>query len=477
MCRRLLTAAVLLLAASSAAAAPRPNVVLVLTDDLSTRLMPYLPGLRRMVAEPGLELGMVVTTPVCAPSRASILTGKYAHNHRVSGNLLAPFRHRGGEESTFAVWLQRAGYTTGYFGKYLNGYGVKLAYVPPGWDRWASGIRLPNRSEYEVLAEGGARRIVRGVYDVDFYAGATRRFVATAPEPFIAVWAPLAPHGPFNSAPRHRGRFDTIELRWPPSFSGDEDAAAKLLRTRLEMMLAVEEGVAGILRALERRGALEHTYVFFTSDNGVFMGEHGLDAGKGLPYEEASRVPLYVRGPGVRVGRSDALVGTHDLAPTFAELAGVPLPDDVDGTSMVPLFAAEPAAPWRERLLLEFWVLFRQQEGWQGLLTRDVKYARWNDGRCMVLDVARDPDELHPRSCSAEDAPYARAVRDLAACRGRACGRLEGGVVGVAAALEDGLDVARASCDQRPPALVPTPAASRAPSLLPGARELGAVTQ
>lgn len=467
MIRRLLAAALLLLVVSTTAAAQQPpNILFILTDDLSPRLMPYLPRLREMLAEPGLELGMVATTPVCAPSRVSMLTGQYAHNHGITGNFLKPFHARGGEYETFATWLQRAGYTTGYFGKYVNGYGGNLSYVPPGWDRWTSGIRMLHRADYHVLRENGEVSHVQRVYDVDLFAIETARFLASAPEPFLAVWAPLAPHGPFASAKRHRGRFDDLEIKWPPSFSADRDEVGKLVRTRLEMMLAVEEGVEMLLDVLRERGVLDRTYVFFTTDNGVFMGEHGLDAGKGQPYEEASRIPLYVRGPGVRKGRSDALVASQDIAPTFAELAGVPVPDSVDGRSMVPLLSAEPEMPWRDRLLLEFWAL-QKHLVWKGLRTNDVKYARWNDGPCMVFDLIRDPDEMHPRPCGPEDEVYAQTVKKMSRCRGRACSLLEGGLVGSAAALEQGLDVERAVCAE--PALIAAPRATRAPTLLPAA--------
>jgi arylsulfatase A-like enzyme len=399
-------------------------VVLILTDDLSGRLMPYFPGLRKMLPEQGLELGLVVTTPVCGPSRASILTGQYAHNHGVLVNGLNNFRKRGREDQTFATWLHAAGYETGYFGKYLNGYGRQSGvYVPPGWDRWLSGVESRGRFHFQTIAEDGTRTKIRGRYDVDVYADAAARFVASAREPFLAVWAPMSPHGPFASAPRHHGRFDHVEIEWPASFRGDRAAIEQNVRTRLEMMLAVEEGTAAILRALEERGALDRTYVFFTTDNGVFAGEHGFGAGKGQPYEEASVVPLYVRGPGVRVGHDDALVATHDFAPTIAELAGVPIPAHVDGRSMKPLFASERDGPWRERVLLEFWMLDRKGS-WRGLRTRDVKYARWPDGRCLLFRIDRDPDEMSPLDCT-EAVDLERMATRLAKCRGRACVELE----------------------------------------------------
>jgi arylsulfatase A-like enzyme len=363
----------------------RPNIVFVLLDDMNARLLPYLPGLAKLLPESGLTLEMTIPTPVCSPSRATILTGRYAHNTGVKrngprGGGVWAFRRNGSEASTFAVWLRDA-----------------------------------------VFEDGAPVGVVEDVYDSDYFAAAAAEWVASAPEPFLAAWWPMAPHGPFVSPPRHRGRFDDVALEFAPSFAVDRADVEALTRTRLEMMLGVEEGVAALLAALEKRGALDRTYVFFTSDHGLFMGEHGFPAGKGEAYEETTRVPLFVRGPGVPVGRSDALIAGTDLAPTFAAIAGAPVPPGVDGRSFLPVLHGAALARPRKRVLLEWF----DQDGsspWLALRGRDEKIVRAADGSCKRFALDADPYEMQPQECDPETAARAAAqIERLATCAGRAC--------------------------------------------------------
>lgn len=429
-----------LVASAAAAVSPtaahgalrRPNLILILTDDLSTRLLPHLPGLQRQLAQAGMSFELTIPTAVCAPSRASILTGRYAHNHRVLSNGwrsgAKAFRQSGNEERTFAVWLADAGYTTGYLGKYLNGYDPKRYWVPPGWDRWLSQTWTDfSRTDFQVVDERGVQHTVRGTYDTDYFAQAACDFVATARTPFLAVWAPMAPHSPYEPAARHRGALRELRFDWPPSFEADPEELARLTRTRLEMMLAVEEGIECLLQALDARGLLADTYVFFTSDNGFFMGEHGFAGGKGGLFEEATRVPLFVRGPEVPVGASDALVAAQDIAPTLAELAGASAPDDLDGRSLVPLLAGDASAPRRRRVLLEHWSGYDVPLGRGLRLPRD-KVVLPVDGPCTYFDLERDPYEMSGTSCEAPAVRGELARLDaLAHCAGRTCRELEDG--------------------------------------------------
>ncbi len=415
---------------TQAGAQDKPNIVFVLTDDLNARILPYLPRLSWMLASKGMTLQLTAPTPVCAPSRASILTGKYAHNHDVrtngvwAGGIIA-LNHHGNEERTYAVWLHDAGYTTGHFGKYTNGHQLPWWGVPPGWDAWVSyGTSDMSRRNFMTLEPNGVSRAVAD-YDTDFFAAEAASFVASAPEPFLAVFSPMSPHGPFIPAPRHRGLFHGTVFAWPPSFDGDVRWMERRTRTRLEMMLPVEEGIEQILGALEARGVLDRTYVFFTSDHGIFMGEHGYREGKGGYNEETTQVPLFVTGPGVPVGTSDTLLSINDLAPTFAELAGVPVPDDVDGRSFAPLLRGEPLVNERKRILLEWFDSFGRVD-WQGLRTPTRKYVRWSDGRCKTFQLDEDPYEQHERSCDGEWAQQAAEWLDaLGSCSGAACVTLE----------------------------------------------------
>jgi len=405
----------------------RPNIVFVLVDDMNTRLLPYLPRLAELTRAKGMSFAMTVPTPVCAPSRATILTGKYAHNTSVTrngprGGGIWGFQKSGSEASTFAVWLHEVGYRTGFFGKYLNEHGRAGTEMPPGWDRWVGYGKMSfSRVGFETLEDGGVTRAIGKTYDTDFFAREAAQWVATAPEPFLAVWMPMAPHGPFVAPQRHRGRFDDVKLTWPPSFSADPTEVEPLTRTRLEMMLGIEDGLAELIAALEKRGALARTYVVFTSDHGLFMGEHGFAAGKGEPYEETTQVPLFVRGPGVPIGSSDALVASTDLAPTFAAIAGAPIPPDVDGRSFLPLLHGQEWPQPRKRFLLEWW----DPDGsspWLGLRTAKQKFVRYADGTCKSFQLDADPYEMQSGPCDDAFAKQSASFIDrLVACSGASC--------------------------------------------------------
>jgi len=430
---RFLVVAILLLCAACERS-PRPeraNILFVLADDLNTRLLPYLPGLGKMLPARGLALQMSIPTPVCAPSRATILTGRYAHNTKVKGNGPArggvwAFERTGADKNTFAVWLRDVGYHTGFFGKYLNEQELADHAVPPGWERWVGyGKMTTSRTGYSVIEDDGKERVVEKEYDSDFFAARANEWLETVPEPFLAMWTPMVPHGPFVPPARHKGRYNGVQFKWPPSFAADEQEVAQLTRTRLEMMLGLEDGLRALLATLEKRGLLDRTYVFFTSDHGLFMGEHGFAAGKGESYDETTRVPLFVRGPGVPVGRSDALVASTDLAPTIAAIAGAAVPPNVDGRSILPLLLGEDLAEPRRRVLLEWF----DQDGtspWLAVREANDKFVRLKDGACLHFDLRNDPYEMSPAPCDAEQAKRTSATVDLLAkCSGAACAEVE----------------------------------------------------
>ena len=373
--------------------AEAPNIIVIPTDDLaawdlSPRMVERMPNLKKEMVEGGTTFeNSFVTNSVCCPSRATILRGQYAHNHQVLTN--APplggaerFRISGGDASTAATWLQEDGYRTSFFGKYLNAYYGD--YVPPGWDEWygISGNFLSNS-----LNENGA--VIN--YDPDDYhlddvlsekasdyvertAGADPPFFTTD-RPFLMWLGTKAPHQPATPAPRHADTLKDLELPRPPSFD-EEDVRDKpgwirdnppleaeqvqyleeLNRERLRSMMAVDDMIGDLFDSLRETGELDDTYVFFMSDNGFHLGQHRLGAGKWTAYEEDIRVPLIVRGPGVPEGKKlPHMVLNNDLAPTFADLAGVDPPGFVDGRSLAPLLDGSPAPEeeWRQRFLVE----------------------------------------------------------------------------------------------------------------------------
>lgn len=429
--RLLLASVALVAAACTRSEPPRPNIVFVLTDDLNVRLLPYLPRIAHLLPEQGMTLDMHVSTPVCAPSRATMLTGKYAHNSGVKNNGVWvggvwALRKDGQEGRLLPVWLQAAGYRTGMFGKYINGHDGPEVDVPQGWDRYVgyAKVTLP-RVGVGVIEEDGGIHSIGERYDTEYFAEQTVRWVETAPEPFFAMWSPMAPHGPFVAPPKYRNKLEGFTPEWPPSFSGDAARIAERTRTRLQMMLGVEDGLEALIAALEKRGILDRTYVVFTSDHGIFAGEHGIPEGKGEPYDENLRVPLYVRGPGVPVGRSDALITNADLAPTFAAIAGATVPADVDGRSFLPLLHGQPLAQPRRRMLLE-WYSGTGDVLWRGLRTPERKFVRYADGRCLSFALASDPYEMTSGPCDDAFARESDAFIDrLATCSGAACVAIE----------------------------------------------------
>ena len=377
----------------------RPNILFVLTDDLDYASTQKMPQITSLVAQEGLSFEEAfVSHPVCCPSRATILTGLYDHNHHVLGNGpprggFQKFVSEGHEENTIAVHLQEeGGYRTAFFGKYLNQYPNQdePTHVPPGWDEWYAKMAVLEEDgdrddqrlyDYEINENGEV--VSYGSEEEDFYTDVLSRqatdFIRrAAPEeqPFFAYIAPTAPHPPATPAQRHKGAFADEEAPRPPSFN-EEDVSDKpsgirsrdplseedlseideRYQNRLESMLAVDEMVASLIRELEAAGELENTYIFFSSDNGFEQGEHRIPGGKDRPYEESAHVPLFVRGPGIAAGsKVEQLVLNTDFAPTFADLAKVEFV--ADGRSLVPLLlrgedGEASSSSWRSSILLE----------------------------------------------------------------------------------------------------------------------------
>jgi N-acetylglucosamine-6-sulfatase len=374
---------------ASAEPAERPNIIMILTDDLDTESLSHMPNLRALVTEQGTTFdNAFVTDSLCCPSRSTILRGQYPHNHDILSNEppsggFEKFRSLGRQNSTIATWLQDAGYRTVLIGKYLNGYDTTQ--VPPGWDEWYG---IAGNYESTDLNENG--KIVS--YDpasyylddvlaekaVDFVGGRGRggppSFFRPG-KPFFMWLGTQAPHAPADPAHRDEDALPGVSLPRTPSFNegdvSDKPAwindnpplnpdqitrAEDLYRKRLQSMLAVDDMIGRIVDALHETGELDNTYLFFTSDNGYHLGQHRLTSGKWTAYEEDIRVPLIVRGPGVPKGQTlDQLVLNNDFAPTFAELAGAETPEFVDGRSLVPLLGDDPppTQDWRQAFLVE----------------------------------------------------------------------------------------------------------------------------
>jgi N-acetylglucosamine-6-sulfatase len=401
-----------------------------------------------------------VSFPLCCPSRASFLTGEYAHNHGVLSN----DPKDGGfdsfeDDSDLPVWLQDAGYRTGFYGKYLNGYGWTAlgndpAYVPPGWDSWEA---LTNHTEYQLYdydlnVDGDVEHHDDDPsdYQTTVLGHDAQRFIASSPhrQPFFLFVAPSAPHdeGVLENkgakrnprpAPQDRNAFADAALPRPPSFNeadvddkprfvrrepplsqGQINRLQTLYRSRLESLLGVDRLVKGLVGQLRRSGQLANTVIFFASDNGYLLGEHRLE-GKDRVYEESVRIPFLVRGPGFDSGvDSEHLVANIDFAPTVLDLAGLRQPSSVDGESL-----RRVGGDWRRSLLLEV----PQDRGFEAVRTSDWLFADYFDGGTELYDLGRDPAELENVR---KDPDYAHVIDHLAPildslekCAGKECRR------------------------------------------------------
>ncbi len=440
------------------ASADRPNMIFVLADDLDYASAQQMPNLRSLLIEEGTSFENAFTSmSLCCPSRATILTGQYAHNSGIKGNKppdggFEVFRDEGLEEATIAARLQEeGGYQTGFFGKYLNGYGADdPTHVPPGWDEWYG--KLDEQKLYDYSLNENGEEVSYGSETEDFYtdvlSGQAADFVRrAAPEdqPFFAFVAPTAPHGPATPAERHEGEFADEEAPRPPSFN-EEDVSDKpswrqedeLLseeeisgidahhQKRLESMLAVDEMVGALVEELEAAGELDNTFITFTSDNGWFAGEHRFEEGKDRVYEESAHVPLFVRGPGVPAGAGvEELTLNTDFAPTSAELAGIEFLD-ADGRSMAPLLRGEDP-PWRSSILMEGFV-GKGDRVYGAARTETHKYVEYGNGEEELYDLRNDPYELQSLHESADPAlieDLKARLEALESCSGEDCREAE----------------------------------------------------
>jgi N-acetylglucosamine-6-sulfatase len=435
---------------------PRPDIVVVLADDLDARTSGLLPRIPALMAQPGLTFSRAyVVESLCSPSRATLLTGQYPHNHGVvyndapAGGFPA-FHSR--EGSTVATWLKGAGYHTALVGKYMNGFpiGVPDSYVPPGWDYWYGHLSaFEDHRYYDYWVNDGGTVVRHGAspeeYSTDLESKRAVEFIereAGDPEPIFLLLTPEAPHAPAFYTDRHatefhdegcarNASFNEADVRdkpaWvrgiPPMTEAEIREADRFEQSRLKSMRAVEEELEQVILTLQATGRLAHTFIFYTSDNGLLMGEHRAVGRKSNHYEESIRVPLIVRGPGVPAGRTVTQLALNvDLAPTFAELAGAPVPDSVDGRSLVPLLrdGASPAASWRTDFLVEHW-----GEGPSyALRTADWLYAELESGEKELYDMARDPWQVDSRHRDVDPEfmlPFSRRIAALQSCRGAAC--------------------------------------------------------
>jgi len=401
------------------------NIVFVLIDDqrydaLSITGHPYLetPKIDDLARNGLLCENAFVTTSLCSPSRASILTGQYAHVHGVmdNGTLLNP------DTPTFPQELQKAGYTTGFIGKWHMGGSSDEP--RPGWHRWVSfrGQGVYNDPTFNIDGE----RSKHEGYVTDLITDYAVDFVhENAERPFMLYMSHKAVHAPFTPAERHEGSYDDVTYRPPSTYADtDENYEGKprwvrnqrpswhgvdgyglgdwdlqtFTREYAEAMRAVDDSVGRLKEALREEGLLESTFFVYTSDNGFLFGEHGL-VDKRTMHEPSIRVPLIVHCPElIKPGRTDEILTNIDFAPTFLDIAGVPVPGSMQGESFFELVQGEDVE-WRDAFLYEyFWERsFPQTPTVLGVRTKTHKFMRYHGvyDRYELYNLEEDPEETN----------------------------------------------------------------------------------
>ena len=406
---------------STATGQDRPNVIVINVDELRWDGLgitghPFVktPHIDRIAQEGMLMENSFVTTPLCGPSRGCLMTGQYAHTNGSYKNT-APKGHTK-LLKTYPQLFQKAGYKTAFIGKWTTGRNADKT-PHPGFDRWfCSGVNRDYKMNPVVNVDGEWIPYEGHATDID--SAETVRFIReNKDQPFnISLWH-RSVHTSYGdehllAAERNRTLYkdQPIERRLSaqpgftvqPSLEGfaqkpptDED-----IRNIARMTVDIDDGVGEIYRTLEEEGILDQTMIIFIGDNGFFFGEHGLTE-KRLAYEESIRVPFLVRYPPlIQAGsRSEVDVLNIDIAPTLLSLAGIPIPQEMQGQDLLPVFQGGQLDDPRSALLFEFWSetdLPGQKSWWKAVRTDRWKYVHYYKEPFYdeLYDLHNDPYEM-----------------------------------------------------------------------------------
>jgi arylsulfatase A-like enzyme len=448
----------------------RPNIVFILTDDQRwdttdathspDGVTPIMPGLRGELGGSGVEFASAfMTTPLCCPSRSSILRGQFAN---VTGVYTNTGTHGGAddfllvESETVGTLLAAAGYRTGFYGKYMNGYNQlwnDSMHIPPGWTVW-NAFRNVRYFDYDLIENGMGVHYgtTAAEYSTDVLREKAKQFISDSValgQPFFLHLSFKAPHGPWEPAPRHVGKYAGL-ADWRPASHNEPDVSDKptwvqntpqltaveedeidaIRIAQLEMLQAVDEaiggsttyGITGIMQHLRDLGVADDTIVVYFADNGWHWGEHRYRA-KNKPYEESIRSPMFIRYPKLaplpRVETKFAL--NVDFCPTFVELAlrtTDPQPTiPFSGESLVRLLDGTAGSSWRTDFLHEGWPATHvwasvRDERWKYI---ELPVTPGDPGSTFELelyDLLNDPLELNN---VASDLANATRIADMAA--------------------------------------------------------------
>jgi N-acetylglucosamine-6-sulfatase len=439
-------------------AGAKPNFVFVLTDDLSWNLVSHMPHVEALQQAGETMSKYSVVDSLCCPSRSAIFTGEYPHDDGVYKNGgpdggYGAYNRNGDEQKTFALSLQKAGYTTGFMGKYLNGY-QPTDPTPPGWNEWdVSGSNGYPEFDYDLSENGTVEHYGHAPSDymVDVLSQKAGSFIETNAQrksPFMLEVATFAPHAPYTPAPRYAGTesalpypktaaYDALPTdppSWlkkrPPLTAADKQHIQTAYDKRVEADLSVDDMVGHLEDELKAEGVAQNTYFVFSSDNGYHMGEYRLLPGKQTAFDTDVHVPLIVSGPSVPAGRTNTqMTSSIDLAPTFETLAGATIGASVDGVSMASLWHGLDPPDWQQAVLIEHRGMNdargdpdaqKQAHGdpptYEAIRTADALYVRYANGEVEYYDTVTDPDELHNLGGAAVPPDLVTALTALQHC-------------------------------------------------------------
>lgn len=447
MKRRFIPLLMGLLVASSCAVGGRsaderkpPNVIVIVTDDQRARgTLSVMPVTKRLFKKEGTWFSnAVTTTPYCCPARASIFTGRYAHNHGVTIDMAkTPWLN---QRSTLQRSLKRAGYRTGMFGKYLNGW--DLSRDPPHFDEWA----IFSYSKYGYIGgkwnvDGSTRKV--DTYSTTYLGRRAAAFIRKAKadrRPWALFVSTAAPHPPYVPQKRYenepvppapkleRKREGDVSDKptWVKSFQVSMEHARGARTRQLRTLMSVDDLVERVFATVARAPGGDNTLSFYLSDNGHMWGEHNL-VRKMAPYAMSVRIPLFVRWPGHFDSGDvdDRLAAVIDIAPTVLDVLGIESPAQVDGRSLV--------GEWeRDRILTEFWARHNRPM-WASLFGRRFLYVEYygKDGKTITereyYDLKRDPGERknvladRDRSNDPDLSSLSEELRRARRCTGSSC--------------------------------------------------------
>ena len=412
-----------------------PNIVFILTDDLSMNMVQFMPHVLEMEKHGITFTSYFVTDSLCCPSRSSIFTGCFPHNTGIfknqgdDGGYLA-YVGRGHENNNFATALWMAGYRTAMLGKYLNGYEPGRHAPAAGWTLWdVAGNGYPEFNY--ALNENG--KVVRygatpSDYLTDVVGEQAAQFIKQSKgQPFVIEVATFAPHAPYTPAPRDANAFPGLKLPQTPAFDAapdpngpkwlarqpeltamDKQRIEEAFRKRAQSVQAVDAVIGALKNAVASIGQDNNTYFVFSSDNGYHMGDYRLMPGKMTAFDTDINVPLVITGPGVPAGvKLNDIVENTDLNPTFIELSGASASPVVDGHSLALLLHGQKPADWRTAALVEHHGPRHEPEDpdapairsgnpptYEAMRTATALYVEYADGDREYHDLSTDPYEL-----------------------------------------------------------------------------------